>query len=306
MEIIAAKPSVAHAGPPAKEAAAIQHLAGLLWYEMLSELNKTGFDENALGTGGDDFQSMFLWNAAQNDFGKYDTGLLSAIGRQVGGVADIAPAAAPAAEPEFGGPVLAALQLGDMVSSGAASGAAPELSETAQATVPAANLAAQAKQFAQAIWPQVTAAAQVLGVPAVAVLAQSALETGWGTAAPGHNLFGIKAADGQAGTSRATQEMVDGVLVPQTARFRDYPSNAASVADYVGLLQGGFPAALGQPSVAGFAQALQQGGYATDKGYAAKIVSIAQSKLMQAALAGLAAPAAATTNTITTAKTGAP
>jgi len=305
MEIAGARASIAHAGPPPKEAAAIQHLAGLLWYEMLSELNKTGFDSDTLGTGGDDFQSMFLWNVAQNDFGKYDTGLLSAIGRQVGGVADMAPAAppvAPAAEPDFGGPVLAAMQLGDMAASGAAAevtGSAPQ--------APPANLAAQAKQFAQAVWPQISAAAQVLGVPAVAMLAQSALETGWGTAAPGHNLFGIKAAYGQAGTSRATHEMVDGVLVPQTARFKDYASNAASVADYVGLLQGGFPAALGQPSVAGFAQALQLGGYATDRNYAVKIVNISQSRLMQAALAGLAPPPPqATAKTPTTAKTGAP
>jgi GH24 family phage-related lysozyme (muramidase)/flagellum-specific peptidoglycan hydrolase FlgJ len=33
------------------------------------------------------------------------------------------------------------------------------------------------------------------GIPAVAVLAQAALETGWGKAAPGNNFFGIKSSD---------------------------------------------------------------------------------------------------------------
>ncbi len=51
----------------------------------------------------------------------------------------------------------------------------------------------QATNFARAVWPQITAGGAALGVPAVAVLAQSALETGWGASAPGNNLFGIKA-----------------------------------------------------------------------------------------------------------------
>ena len=96
------------------------------------------------------------------------------------------------------------------------------------------------------------------------MLAQSALETGWGNAAPGNNLFGIKAVDGEAGTSRATHEVVDGVMTPQTASFRNYPSTAASVSDYVGQIQAGFQGAVGQSTVSGFAQALQQAGYATD------------------------------------------
>ena len=37
---------------------------------------------------------------------------------------------------------------------------------------------------------------------------------------------------------------------------------------------------MGQSTVAGFAGALQQSGYATDTNYAAKIVNIAQSPLM--------------------------
>jgi flagellar protein FlgJ len=276
-----------HAAAQPSLSSTVKHMAGLLWYEMLSELNKSGMSSDTLGTGGDDFQSMFLWNVAQNDFAKYDTPLLNAAMRQVGGQADIAPGAAPAAVPDYASPIMQAMQ----ADPGAASAitAAAAVSTTPEATAPAGDLVAQAKSFAKAVWPQITVAAQILGVPPVAVLAQAALETGWGTAAPGNNLFGIKAVDGENGTSRATHEMVDGVMVPQTAAFRDYASTAASVADYVQQIQSGFQSVLGQSTVSGFAQALQQSGYATDSNYAAKIVNTSQSPLMLQVLASVGA-----------------
>ncbi|NNM57066.1 MAG: flagellar biosynthesis protein FlgJ [Acidocella sp.] len=246
--------------------AAVKHMTGMLWYEMLSELNKSGMSADTLGTGGDNFQSMFLWNVAQNDFGKYDTALAAAAARQVGGSGSSAPGTMPALPVTAAAPYIQAMP--------AAAQAAP--AQTRQA----GDLLSQAKSFAKAVWPQIQAAAQQLGVPPVALLAQSALETGWGAAAPGHNLFGIKAVDGETGTSRATHEMVDGVLVPQTSAFRDYTSLSASISDYVGQIQSGFQAAVGQNTVAGFAGALQHDGYATDTNYAAKIVSISQSPLM--------------------------
>jgi flagellar protein FlgJ len=247
-----------------------------------------GLSADTLGTGGDDFQGMFLWNIAQNDFGKYDSALTGAMLRQVGGQPDVPPAAvaAPVAEPDFSSPLLQDLQLGGSGDAGAMAQAAA-VSAAPEVAPPAGKLLAQAKTYAAAIWPQITAAAQTLGVPAIAVLAQSALETGWGAAAPGHNLFGIKAADGEPGTARATHEMIDGVLTPQTASFRDYGSTAQSISDYVNLIQAGFPDAAGQGSVFGFANALQQGGYATDGSYAAKIAGIAQSPLMAAVLKSL-------------------
>ncbi|MDD2796036.1 glycoside hydrolase family 73 protein [Acidocella sp.] len=245
---------------------AVKHMTGMLWYEMLSELNKSGMSADTLGTGGDNFQSMFLWNVAQNDFGKYDTALAAAAARQVGGGGSSAPGTMPALPVTAAAPDIQAM---------------PEAAQAASAqTRQAGDLLSQAKSFAKAVWPQIQAAAQQLGVPPVALLAQSVLETGWGAAAPGHNLFGIKAVDGETGTSRATHEMVDGVLVPQTSTFRDYTSLSASISDYVGQIQSGFQAAVGQNTVAGFAGALQHDGYATDTNYAAKIISISQSPLM--------------------------
>jgi len=267
-------------------------MAGMLWYEMLSELNQSGLSADTLGTGGDDFQGMFLWNIAQNDFGKYDTALTNATLRQVGGTPDLPPAPSDAGLPP---PLLQAMQFTDATLSGADAAAADAATTDVAAPdasapdlpAPSGDLVAQAKTFARTIWPQVTAAAQVLGVPAVAVLAQSALETGWGTSAQGNNLFGIKAAYGQAGTARATHEVIDGVLTPQTADFRDYASTADSVSDYVNLIQSGYPNVTGQTTVDGFAAALQQGGYATDTSYAAKIVGISRSALMGQVLQSL-------------------
>jgi flagellar protein FlgJ len=273
--------------------ATVKHMTGMLWYNMLSELNKSGFSSDALGAGGDDFQSMFLWNIAQNDFGKYDTALTNAALRQEGGQADVTAAPAPTEAPGFALPnaalsnvalpMVQASQISDPADEGTDAGAvtqAAALSAVPENAQSAGDLVTQAKNFAKAIWPQISAAAQALGVPPVAVLAQTALETGWGSAAPGNNLFGIKAVDGEASTSRPTHEVVDGMMTPQTAAFRNYASIAASVSDYVGQIQSGFQNAVGQNTVNGFAHALQQAGYATDTNYAAKIISISQSPLM--------------------------
>lgn len=250
----------------------IENLVGTLWYEMLSSLNQTGMSDDTLGTGGSNFQSMFLWNVSENDFGSYDGNLINAAMHQVGGTSGQAPTIMPS----------------QAVASVLSANSGVESMPITQEILPppgddslfSPDLVVQATDFAKSIWPQITAAAKVLGVPAVAVLAQTALETGWGAAAPGHNLFGIKAVDGQSGTVQETHEVVDGVLTPQVANFRNYASSSASISDYVSLIQGLYPDAVDQGNVAGFAQALQAGGYATDQNYAGKIEQIAQSPLM--------------------------
>jgi len=151
-----------------------------------------------------------------------------------------------------------------------------------------ARLAASAADFARAVWPGLVQAAAALGVPPAGLLAQAALETKWGTAAPGNNLFGIKASPGQPATWQPTHEMQAGVMVPTLAAFRSYASVQDSIADYVQEIRGHFPQVLGQGSVAGFAQALAAGGYATDRAYAAKLLNLAHSPLMAAALAAVA------------------
>jgi len=261
----------------------VQHLMGTLWDEVLTEMNKTGMDDASLGPGGGDFQSMFLWNIAQNDFGKYDSSLAQATIAQIGGH----NAGALAAAQEVSAPDFSAIPANQAMTNDAPASIAMEGNA---ASAPAANVTlAAATEFARKLWPQLNQAAQKLGIPAIGLLAQAALETGWGTAAPGNNLFGVKAAGGQGGSVLPTEEMQDGVMVPARAAFRDYSSPAASIDDYVGQIMTGFQDVVGQGSVAGFARALQSGGYATDDHYAAKIIGIAQSPMMSGVLQALGA-----------------
>lgn len=152
--------------------------------------------------------------------------------------------------------------------------------------------------FVASIWPHAEKAARELGVNPRALVAQAALETGWGRrhirrqdGASSHNLFGIKATGwkGDSATA-ATHEYVDGQRQSQTARFRAYGSAAESFGDYVRMLKNSprYQAALKAGSdVRGFAQGLQRAGYATDPGYAAKIAAIAAGPTIERAVAAI-------------------
>ncbi len=152
-------------------------------------------------------------------------------------------------------------------------------------------------EFAKAIWTEVKVAAKKLGVSPVAMLAQTALETGWGKhvarnkdGSSSFNLFGIKAGSVWGGkqTTAETSEYSAGKKMKLMAGFRSYQNSAQSVADYSNLLQSNkrFSNVLKNgKSVAGFATAMQNSGYATDPQYAKKIMSIANGptfrKIMQ-------------------------
>lgn len=258
------------------EKAEIKNLVGVLWYDMLSSLNQTGMSADALGTGGGHFQSMFLWNIAENDFGGYDGQLMNAALRQVGGTYEQASTSKP----------VSSLEKSQFLNTNYEE--SPVFSEALLPpdahSILSPGIVSQAREFVKSIWPQISAAAKALGVPVVAVLAQTALETGWGASMPGHNLFGIKAVDGQNGAMQPTHEVIDGILTPKVANFRIYGSPSESISDYVSLIHTLYPKAVDQHSVAGYAQALQSGGYATDQNYALKIEQVAKSSIMSQVL----------------------
>lgn len=151
--------------------------------------------------------------------------------------------------------------------------------------------------FVQSIWPHAQKAAAELGVPAKALVAQAALETGWGRRLAGdkdgssNNLFGIKAGSRWSGDSvnAATHEYVNGVRQNERARFRAYATPADSFADYTRLLGNErYAAARGTgDDTHRFASALQRAGYATDPRYAAKLTAIANGPTIDRALADL-------------------
>jgi flagellar protein FlgJ len=140
--------------------------------------------------------------------------------------------------------------------------------------------------FIQELWPHAEKAGAELGIAPEVLLAQSALETGWGQhviprpdGSSSHNLFGIK-ADAHWGGSRVqvnTLEYVNGIPEQQRAAFRAYDSPAESFADYVDFLQRNprYREALAQaPDSEGYLRGLQKAGYATDPVYADKILDI--------------------------------
>ncbi len=170
---------------------------------------------------------------------------------------------------------------------------------TASGTGEAASGWSSPLEFARAVWPHVRAAARKIGVAPEAVLAQAALESGWGQqvmqlddGSSSFNLFGIKAGpdwQGQSAT-RPTVEYVDGVARRETARFRAYPDLAKTFDDYARLLgeHPRYAAVRGRgQDTRGFAQALQSAGYATDPTYADKITRVLESGVLKKALGTL-------------------
>jgi flagellar protein FlgJ len=144
---------------------------------------------------------------------------------------------------------------------------------------------AQRESFVRSIEPLAQSAGNSLGVAPDTLIAQAALETGWGRNMPvdangrsSANLFGIKAGDSWRGASvqAPTTEYDQGTPVSTQAAFRSYGGAAQSVEDYVSLLRNSprYAAALGAGSnVQAFGSGLQRGGYATDPDYVNKLVA---------------------------------
>lgn len=140
--------------------------------------------------------------------------------------------------------------------------------------------------FVEGLYDSAEQAANKLGVAPSTLLAQSALETGWGQHFPsgkdgqhGFNLFGIKADDRWSGpvTQVETVEYFAGQPVKVNANFRRYDSFEQSFNDYVDFVssQSRYQPALEKATdAAGYIQALQAAGYATDPKYAEKVQAI--------------------------------
>jgi flagellar protein FlgJ len=148
------------------------------------------------------------------------------------------------------------------------------------------NAPAHVDAFVQRLLPHAQEASASTGIPAQFMMGQAALETGWGRAeirgADGqnsHNLFGIKAGASWKGRTVdiVTTEYVNGKPQKQVDTFRAYDSFADSFKDYANMLRGNprYQNVIAQgQDAAGFAQGLQQAGYATDPNYAQKLTSV--------------------------------
>jgi flagellar protein FlgJ len=142
--------------------------------------------------------------------------------------------------------------------------------------------------FIANLMPHAEKAAEKIGLDPHILVAQAALETGWGRhviadsdGQSSHNLFGIKADQRWQGdtASTTTHEFIDGRQITIKAPFRAYPSIEDSFDDYVQFVQDSprYQAALAADTGDDYLQALQDAGYATDPQYAEKISRIANS-----------------------------
>lgn len=149
------------------------------------------------------------------------------------------------------------------------------------------------KEFVQNLWPMAQKAAKVLGVEPQALVAQAALETGWGnhvmkfgSGKLANNLFGIKADQRWEGPKVrvSSLEYADGIAVNKQSYFRAYDSLEESFLDYADFIQSNprYETALekGGESEAYFTE-LQRAGYATDPKYANKINTIVNGSAIQ-------------------------
>jgi len=155
------------------------------------------------------------------------------------------------------------------------------------------------ESFVTNLWPLAVQAGNELGVDPKVILAQAALETGWGSGiqqttdgSSSHNLFNIKAGSKWTGNTVAVNadEIINNQLVKEKSHFRVYESHADSFSDYVALLKNNsrYYNVLKQANDSfAYVKGLQDAGYATDPLYAEKIMKIVGSNKIENSLTNL-------------------
>jgi flagellar protein FlgJ len=144
------------------------------------------------------------------------------------------------------------------------------------------------QRFMERLSAPAQAASRKTGVPAELILAQAALETGWGrheiATADGrnsYNLFGIKAGSSWQGrtTDIVTHEYINGQRTRVVDTFRVYNSFEEAFTDYARLISDNprYAGVVSAPNAERAAHALQAGGYATDPRYASKLIAVMNS-----------------------------
>ena len=168
--------------------------------------------------------------------------------------------------------------------------ASPDLSlyeeATGQATLSRSVYSqAHVEQFVTRLLPAAQRASQESGVPAQLIMAQAALESGWGRreiraddGRASYNLFGIKATKDWKGriAETTTTEVVNGVPQKSRAAFRAYDSYEAAFSDYAKLLGNNprYANVRAAKTANEAALELQESGYATDPQYSGKLIRI--------------------------------
>jgi peptidoglycan hydrolase FlgJ len=230
------------------------------------------------------YQDMFDKQVALTLSKRQDLGIARLFERQLGGK-DPGKAAGGLA------PAAASSQLKQLPKS-----TLPDAGGRAAPPPTGANLSEQATDFVQQVLPTIRQAAAAVGVNPLGMLAQAALETGWGQRMPrtadgnsSLNLFGVKAGSDWSGARAVadTVEISGGVAKQTRTAFRAYGSIEESVGDFARLLTSSprYRDALATGgSAQAYVQSIAKAGYATDPEYANKLNEVLNSGTLQAAL----------------------
>ncbi|ENN7014075.1 flagellar assembly peptidoglycan hydrolase FlgJ [Enterobacter ludwigii] len=257
--------------PGALKAAAKQ-MEGIFVQMMMKSMRDASFKSDLLSSQSSEmYTAMHDQQIAQNIAGSGQLGFADLIVRQLGGESD-APVVAPPGR--------------DVLRPGLSSAPA-----TGPLRLPApvsfSKPVEGAHPFISRLLRPAQAAAQQSGLHPHLILAQAALESGWGKreipaadGSPSHNLFGVKATGDWRGktTEITTTEYINGVKQKVKAAFRVYDSYEHALSDYAKLLtkKPRYRGVVQSDSAEQGAKALQAGGYATDPAYAKKLITIIQ------------------------------
>lgn len=274
----ALKTAVKNNSPEGMKATARQ-MEGLFVQMMLKSMRDASFKDGLFNSSQSDlFTSMYDQQIAQKVSEDGRLGFADLMMKQMTGKApDHVVTHSPAVPlslslARFG---LRASQTGGAVATGALLPGSAHQRESAQ----------ESRGFLSRLLKPAMDVARRSGIPHQLILAQAALESGWGNkeivtaqGKPSHNLFGVKATDDWQGetTDVTTTEYTNGVAQKVKGTFKVYHSYAEALSDYTSLLLHNpryrHVLQAGTPEMA--AKALQSAGYATDPDYAQKLTGI--------------------------------
>lgn len=267
----ALKREAGRASPGALRAAAKQ-MEGIFVQMMMKSMRDATFKDELMNSqSAEMYTAMHDQQVAQNIAGSGQLGFADLIVRQLGGESDAPAVTAPGSD--FSRPGLSPVPATGPL--------------RLPAPVSFAKPAEGAHPFISRLLRPAQEAAQASGLHPYLILAQAALESGWGKreipaadGTPSHNLFGIKATGDWRGktTEITTTEYVNGVKQKVKAAFRVYDSYEHALSDYAKLLTKNprYRGVMQSDSAEQGAKALQAGGYATDPAYAKKLITIIQ------------------------------
>jgi flagellar rod assembly protein/muramidase FlgJ len=253
--------------------AAAQQMEGIFVQMMMKSMRDASFKNDLLSSQSSEmFTAMHDQQVAQNIAGSGQLGFADLIVRQLGGESESRVTAVPGRDLDpgvgrFERPATGPLRL--------------------PAPVDFAKPSEGAHPFIARLLRPAQQAAQQSGLHPHLIMAQAALESGWGKreiltndGKPSHNLFGIKATGDWQGktTEITTTEYFNGVKRKVKAAFRVYDSLEHALTDYAKLLTRNprYRQVANSDSPEQGAKALQAGGYATDPAYARKLITIIQ------------------------------